>query len=52
MFQIFILKEGNLFLSDDLSLLESVEFERRIKYIYEIIEKVEWVDIDPDYLTR
>ncbi|KAG6517190.1 hypothetical protein ZIOFF_020570 [Zingiber officinale] len=49
--RIFILKEGSLFLSDDLSLLESVEFERRTKYIYEIIEKVEWVDIDPDYLT-
>ncbi|CAL9044711.1 unnamed protein product [Musa banksii] len=49
--RIFILKDGSPFLSDDLSLLESVEYELRIKYIYEIIDQVEWVDVDPDDLT-
>lgn len=39
------------FLSDDLRLLESLEFKQRIKYIKEIIEEVEWQDIDPDLLT-
>ena len=42
----------NSFLSDDFGLLESVEYEQRIKYILEIIEEVEWKDIDPDELTR
>ncbi|URE03054.1 udp-glucose glycoprotein [Musa troglodytarum] len=49
--RIFILKDGSSFLSDDLSLLESVEYELRIKYIYEIIDQVEWVAVDPDDLT-
>ncbi|KAJ8506506.1 hypothetical protein OPV22_007392 [Ensete ventricosum] len=49
--RIFILKDGSPFLSDDLSLLESVEYELRIKYIYEIIDQAEWVDVDPDDLT-
>ncbi|XP_016539076.2 UDP-glucose:glycoprotein glucosyltransferase isoform X1 [Capsicum annuum] len=39
------------FLSHDLQLLESLEFKQRIKHIVEIIEEVEWVDIDPDMLT-
>lgn len=39
------------FLSDDLHLLESVEFKQRIKSIVEIIEEVKWQDIDPDMLT-
>ncbi|ONK57353.1 uncharacterized protein A4U43_C10F19220 [Asparagus officinalis] len=39
------------FLSDDFSLLESVEYDQRIKYISEIIEEVDWKDIDPDDLT-
>ena len=33
-------------------LLESVEFKHRIKHIVEIIEEVNWQDIDPDMLTR
>ncbi|KAL6003178.1 hypothetical protein ACLOJK_023401 [Asimina triloba] len=40
------------FLSDDLGLLESVEFERRIKHVMEVIEEVELQEIDPDDLTR
>lgn len=29
-----------------------IEYEHRTKHIIEIIEKVEWVGIDPDDLTR
>lgn len=43
---------GSSFLSDDLGLLETVEFKQRIKYILEIIEEVKWQDMDPDSLTR
>ncbi|MQL92030.1 hypothetical protein Taro_024649, partial [Colocasia esculenta] len=43
--------DGDTFLSDDLDLLESVEFEKRVKYILDIIEEVELADIDPDDLT-
>ncbi|TKY60158.1 UDP-glucose:glycoprotein glucosyltransferase [Spatholobus suberectus] len=39
------------FLSADLHLLESIEFEQRTKHIVEIIEEVEWHDVDPDMLT-
>nr|CAD1836155.1 unnamed protein product [Ananas comosus var. bracteatus] len=49
--RIFTLNDGNSFLSDDLGLLDSVEYNLRIKYIVDIIEEVEWVDVDPDYLT-
>ncbi|KAK6917918.1 UDP-glucuronosyl/UDP-glucosyltransferase [Dillenia turbinata] len=42
----------SVFLSLDLSLLESLEFKRRIKQIVDIIEEVKWEDIDPDMLTR
>ncbi|KAJ8755614.1 hypothetical protein K2173_022209 [Erythroxylum novogranatense] len=38
-------------LSHDIQLLESVEFKQRIKHIVEIIEEVQWQDIDPDLLT-
>ncbi|KAK6917916.1 UDP-glucuronosyl/UDP-glucosyltransferase [Dillenia turbinata] len=40
-----------LFLSHDLSLLESLEFKQRIKHIVDIIKEVNWEDIDPDMLT-
>ncbi|KAF8411993.1 hypothetical protein HHK36_004552 [Tetracentron sinense] len=43
--------DESTFLSDDLGLLESVEFEQRIKHIMEIIEDVKWQDIDPDIVT-
>ncbi|WOL04288.1 UDP-glucose:glycoprotein glucosyltransferase [Canna indica] len=49
--RIFIIKDGSPFLSDDLSLLESVEYELRIKYISETIDEVQWIDVDPDELT-
>lgn len=50
--QVILPTEGSTFLSDDLRLLESVEFEQRIKSIWEIIEEVEWKDMDPDTVTR
>lgn len=32
--------------------MESVEFKHRIKHTVEIIEEVNWQDVDPDMLTR
>jgi UDP-glucose:glycoprotein glucosyltransferase len=29
-----------------------MEYELRTKYIFEIIEEVEWANVDPDDLTR
>lgn len=46
------LADNTTFLSHDLQLLESLEFKQRIKHIVEIIEEVEWENIDPDTLTR
>jgi hypothetical protein len=47
------LSEGSSFLGDDLRLLESVEFDTKVKHIFEIIEGVEkWAGVDPDELTR
>ncbi|CAK7357042.1 unnamed protein product [Dovyalis caffra] len=39
------------FLSHDLHLLETMEFKQRVKHIAEIIEEVQWQDVDPDMLT-
>lgn len=44
--------DESTFLSHDLHLLESVELKQRIKHIVEIIEEVNWQDIDPDSITR
>ncbi|KAL6883793.1 hypothetical protein ACP4OV_011207 [Aristida adscensionis] len=49
--RVFVVNEGELFLTDDLGLLESMEYELRTKYIFEIIEEVEWGGVDPDDLT-
>lgn len=51
MWQITSLDAG-VFLGDDLHLLESVEFNHRIKHIVEIVGEVSWHGIDPDMLTR
>lgn len=45
------LSEENTFLSHDLHLLESFEFKQRIKHISEIIEDLNWENMDPDSLT-
>lgn len=43
--------DGSSFLSDDFGLLENVEYEQRTKHIVEIIEEIDWKDVDPDDLT-
>lgn len=50
--QVLLPAERDTFLSDDLDLVESVELQKRINYIVNIIEEVEWPDVDPDDLTR
>ncbi|XP_071724923.1 LOW QUALITY PROTEIN: UDP-glucose:glycoprotein glucosyltransferase-like [Rutidosis leptorrhynchoides] len=49
--RVVLLPHESTFLSHDLELLESMEFRHRIKDIGEIIEEVNWSDIDPDMLT-
>ncbi|KAK3153915.1 hypothetical protein QOZ80_2BG0183200 [Eleusine coracana subsp. coracana] len=49
--RVFVVNEGESFLADDLGLLESMEYELRTKYIFEMIEEVEWASVDPDDLT-
>ncbi|CAA7402965.1 unnamed protein product [Spirodela intermedia] len=49
--RVLIPAERDTFLSDDLDLVESVELQKRIKYIVNIIKEVEWPDVDPDDLT-
>ncbi|OIW17921.1 hypothetical protein TanjilG_17757 [Lupinus angustifolius] len=44
--------DENTFFSADLHLLESIEFKQRTKHVVEIIEEVNWDDVDPDILTR
>ncbi|KAH1050938.1 hypothetical protein AAZX31_08G124800 [Glycine max] len=43
--------DKSTFLTADLHLLESIEFKQRTKHIVEIIEEVEWRDVDPDTIT-
>nr|XP_043627577.1 UDP-glucose:glycoprotein glucosyltransferase [Erigeron canadensis] len=42
--------DGVTFLSQDLHLLESVEYKQRIKHVADIIEEVTWENVDPDTL--
>ncbi|KAL8535987.1 hypothetical protein ACS0TY_011576 [Phlomoides rotata] len=49
--RVILLSDGNTFLSHDLHLLESLEFKQRIKHVAEIIEDINWEDLDPDLLT-
>ncbi|KAF8672264.1 hypothetical protein HU200_049461 [Digitaria exilis] len=48
---VFVMNEGEPFLANDLGLLESIEYDLRTKYIFEIIEEVEFIGVDPDDLT-
>ncbi|AQK75944.1 UDP-glucose:glycoprotein glucosyltransferase [Zea mays] len=50
--RVFIMNEGKSFLANDLGLLESMEYDLRTKYIFEIIEEVEFASVDPDDLTN
>ncbi|KAF8723076.1 hypothetical protein HU200_022226 [Digitaria exilis] len=49
--RVFVMNEGEPFLANDLGLLESIEYDLRTKYIFEIIEEVEFIGVDPDDLT-
>jgi UDP-glucose:glycoprotein glucosyltransferase len=49
--RVFVMNEGEPFLANDLGLLESMEYDLRTKYIFEIIEEVEFAGVDPDDLT-
>lgn len=42
--------DGVTFLSQDLNLLESLEYKQRTKHIADIIEEVTWENVDPDTL--
>ncbi|KAG2548509.1 hypothetical protein PVAP13_9KG188900 [Panicum virgatum] len=49
--RVFVMNEGEPFLANDFGLLESMEYDLRTKYIFEIIEEVEFAGVDPDDLT-
>ncbi|KAG2537562.1 hypothetical protein PVAP13_9NG299400 [Panicum virgatum] len=49
--RVFVMNEGEPFLANDLGLLESMEYDLRTKYIFEIIEEVEFAGLDPDDMT-
>ncbi|BFI40446.1 UDP-glucose:glycoprotein glucosyltransferase [Marchantia polymorpha subsp. ruderalis] len=44
-------QEGSHFVAEDFALLDSVEYERRIKPVEEIIQEIEWTNVEPDELT-
>uniref|UniRef100_A0A0D6QYA4 Glucosyltransferase 24 catalytic domain-containing protein n=1 Tax=Araucaria cunninghamii TaxID=56994 RepID=A0A0D6QYA4_ARACU len=46
-----VLLREECFVGEDLKLLETVEYERRIKHVANIIEQVEWEGIEPDEVT-
>ncbi|CAN6310811.1 unnamed protein product [Urochloa humidicola] len=49
--RVFVMNKGESFLANDLGLLESMEYDLRTKYIFEIIEEVDFAGVDPDDLT-
>ncbi|CAL4933619.1 unnamed protein product [Urochloa decumbens] len=49
--RVFVMNKGEPFLANDLGLLESMEYDLRTKYIFEIIEEVDFAGVDPDDLT-
>lgn len=50
--QVFVQEHGHYFVAEDFSLLETVEYEKRVKQVETLVEKVEWEGIDSDELTR
>lgn len=50
--QIFVQEKNQYFVKEDFTLLEYVEYEKRVKQIEELVEKVEWLGTEPDELTR
>ncbi|XP_024372023.1 UDP-glucose:glycoprotein glucosyltransferase isoform X2 [Physcomitrium patens] len=49
--RVFIQEHGNYFVKEDFSLLDNVEYEKRVKQVEELVDKVEWKDIESDDLT-
>ncbi|KAG0448863.1 hypothetical protein HPP92_027626 [Vanilla planifolia] len=49
--RVLVSKDAKSFSRADFELLESVEYQLRIKHIYDIIAEVEWLNVDPDELT-
>lgn len=50
--QVFVQEKNQYFVKEDFTLLEYVEYEKRVKQIEELVEKVEWIGTEPDELTR
>lgn len=50
--QVIFPVDEKTFLGQDLHLLESMEFNQKVKPVQEIIEGIEWQGLDPDLLTR
>lgn len=50
--QVFIQEEGKYFVAEDFVLLETVEYDKRVKPVEELVEKIEWESVEPDDLTR
>lgn len=48
----FVQEEGHYFVKEDFSLLENVEYEKRVKQVEELVDKIQWTDVDSDDLTR
>lgn len=49
--QVFIQEEGKYFVAEDFVLLETVEYDKRVKPVEELVEKIEWESVEPDDLT-
>jgi hypothetical protein len=50
--QVLIQEEGKYFVAEDFVLLETVEYDKRVKPVEELVEKIEWESVEPDDLTR
>ncbi|KAG0591180.1 hypothetical protein KC19_1G156300 [Ceratodon purpureus] len=49
--RVFIQEDGHYFVKEDFSLLEHVEYEKRVKQVEELVDRIEWKDTEPDDLT-
>jgi hypothetical protein len=50
--QVFIQEKGGYFVAEDFALLDSVEYQSRVKPVAAVIENIEWNNVDADELTR
>ncbi|KAL3679974.1 hypothetical protein R1sor_022930 [Riccia sorocarpa] len=44
-------QRGGSFVAEDFTLLDTIEYERRVKPVEEIIQEIEWEHVDADELT-